>query len=291
MRFYSQLEAPSPYWRPGITSPYPALGNLRRGRGRRMRRRSRLGQLVSGTVDPSIQPQFFPTVNSTPGFTQNDLNNFLLAVQTRYIPTQFITAISGCSISSQPLSQVPGSSAATITTSAGKEATSIGTTLITTGVGIIPGAIVAGAGAILDVIGSIFGAKAAKERTEDEVLCQQLNNFNQALAQIDAALENGSLTSAGAQQAYAYLVAQYNSAVQSAGIINTGAGQCDAGCVFQRMINGIIAQRNLDLQTNPPPADTGGVSTSGGVTTVGSVSLPTWAWLLGGVAALWLLTS
>ena len=254
-------------------------------------RRLRLGQLVSGTISSAVQSQFFPSTSSTAGFTQNDLNNFILAVQTRYIPTQFITDINGCSISAQPLSQVPGATAAMATTSAGTAAIKIAPA---TG----PAApFVAAAGAVLDLIGSIFGAKAAKEQTEDEVLCQQLNNANQSLAAIDAALEAGTMTGAQATQAYAYLVSQYQSAVQSAGILRTpSATSCDASCVFLRMLNGIVAQRNLDLTTNPPPADVaaaGGTASSVVTSAAAAITasgIPAWAWALGGIGLLyWLL--
>ena len=282
--------APSPY-------SYATRGIFLSGVSRPVRRRSRrrglLGQLVSGTIDPSILSTYFPTVaNGTPGYTQADQNSFVQAVEARYIPQSQITQINGCSISAQPLASVPGAGVAAGTTAAGAAAIKIAAS---TG----PAApFVAAAGAVLEVIGSIFGAKARKEQTEDEVLCQQLNNFNQALQQIDAALEGGTLTSSGATQAYAYLIAQYNSAVQSAGIIAHDAptnpsGGCDAACWYQREINGILAQRNLDLQTNPPPADTAGVSTSSatGTTTVEGVTLPTWAWLAGAAAAAWFLFS
>lgn len=241
-------------------------------------------------MDPSILAKYFPTVANVAGYKQADQDAFTLAVQTRYIPQSQIMQINGCSISAQPLANVPGAGVATGTTSAGAAAIKLAPA---TG----PAApFVAAAGAILEVIGSIFGAKARLEQTEDEVLCQQLNNFNQALQQIDAALEGGTLTSSGATQAYSYLIATYNSAAQSAGIIAHDAptnpsGGCDAACWYQREINGILAQRNLDLQTNPPPADTAGVSTSAatGTTTVAGVSLPTWAWLAGAGVAAWLL--
>ena len=244
---------------------------------------------MSGTIDPSIQSQFFPNVSQTAGFRQQDLQNFLLAVNSRYIPQPFITAINGCSISAQPLSQVPGAGVASGTTAAGAAALKIAAS---TG----PAApFVAAAGGILEVIGSIFGAKARLEQTEDEVLCQQLNNFNQALQQIDAALEGGTLTSSGATQAYAYLIATYNSAVQSAGILRTpSATSCDAACVFQRMINAIVAQRNLDLKTNPPPADTAAANPVSSLlpasVATAFAGVPLWAWLAGGAAA-WFLFS
>jgi hypothetical protein len=282
--------APSPY---SVAPRGQFLSGLRGQRRRSLRRHRRglLGQLVSGTIDPSIQPQFFPVVTNTPGYKQGDLQNFLLAVNSRYIPQPFITAINGCSPSAQPLANVPGAGVATGTTSAGAAALKIAAS---TG----PAApFVAAAGAILEVIGSIFGAKARLEQTEDEVLCQQLNNFNQSLSVIDSGLEGGTLTSSGATQAYAYLIAQYNSAVQSAGIIGhddptNPSGGCDASCVFQRMINAILAQRNLDLQTNPPPADTASATgTTASITSAVSTPIagvPLWAWLAGGAAA-WLL--
>jgi len=276
--------------RPRLSQPPRYLS----GPPRRYRRRLRLGQLVTGTVDPSIQSQFFPTVTNTPGYKQVDLSNFLLAVQTRYVPQSMITGIPGCSISSQPIGSSSSATAAVATTAAG-------TSLLKVAAATGPAApFVAAAGAVMDLIGSIFGAKAAKEKTEDEVLCQQLNNANQSLAAIDAAIEGGTMTSAQAAQAYAYLLSQYNSAVQSAGIIAHDSptdvkGGCDAACVFQRILGGIIAQRNLDLKTNPPPADTAaaGGSVSSAVTSaeaaIAASGIPTWAWAVGGIGLVYLL--
>jgi hypothetical protein len=278
-----------------MPSPYPGR-RLGAFRPRRIRRRGRRGLGQSSYASPStaaisssVQAQYFPATSSVAGFTQANLNNFLEAVQERYVPEGMISIINGCSYSAPSLANVPGATVATATTSAGAAAIKIAPA---TG----PAApFVYVAGAILDVIGLIFGAKAAKEQTEDKVLCQQLNNANTALAAIDAQLEAGTLTAAQASQAYTYLLSQYQSAVQSAGIINALPGQsttkCDASCAFMRILEGIVAQRNIDLQNDPPPADTGTVAAATSAVSTTLSALPSWVWLVGAGVGLYLLAN
>jgi hypothetical protein len=219
-------------------------------------------------VDASVISQYFPTVNNTPGYTQNDFQNFCSAVASGYFPESIIMAIDGCTSAASP---TPSASVST-----GVDAG--GSALMKLAPATGPAApFVAAAGSILQVIGSIFSAKAQLEKTEDQVLCQQLQNFNAALQQIDAAVNAGTLNSAGVTQAYAALISAYNSAVTSAGIIahdnpTNSSGGCDAACVFQRIIEGILAQRAINLQANSTPADQSSPAASSAGSAVSSVA-------------------
>lgn len=241
------------------------------------------------TIDPSIQAQYFPKTSGTAGFTQTDLNDWTQAVEAGQLPAYY--------------QKTPGDCGTPI---AGK--VSIPTVVLTTaGAGLLkagaipsPGSpFLLAAGAAAEVIGDVFGifaghhsASVAKEQTE---LCQIVPATNSALQAVQAGISEGVLTTQGATQAYANILQAYQSAVS--GIIKQSSSSCNAACVYERMLNGIIAEQQELLVANPAPADAGAVSaaeagvTSEVATVAASTGLPTWVLYVGGALVAWKLLS
>jgi hypothetical protein len=232
---------------------------------------SRLNLLGLGQVDPSVE-SIFPPVTNTAGFTASDKSKWEAAVQAGFIPNY--TTSSGCQAA-------PGAvSPATVITS------SVGGTLLKVGAATGPAApFVMAAGAALTVLGDIFGifgghhaAAVAKEQSE---LCQYIPAVNSALQAVDQGLASGSLTSLQASQALDNILNAFQTGVSN--IMKMSSGACNAACVYFRDLQGIVAQRKLNLARNPPPANQGPVSAdvaavqSAVNTAAGSLGLPSWA--------------
>lgn len=221
---------------------------MRRRRGLRGSRLNLTG--LGQQIDPSVE-SIFPPVTNTAGFTASDKSKWEAAVEAGFIPNY--TTSSGCQ---QPSGSV---SAATVTTSA------IGGTLLKVGGATGPAApFVMAAGAALSVLGDIFGifgghhaAAVAKEQGE---LCAYIPAANSALQAVDQGIASGALTSVTASQALDNIQNAFQTGVSN--IMKMSSGACNAACVYYRMLQGIVAQRKINLKNNPPPADQGPVNAS-----------------------------
>jgi hypothetical protein len=220
-------------------------------------------QLWLGAVDPSVE-SIFPPVTKTAGFTAKDKDLWEQAVNARFVPAYFKKTAGDCETPTK------GSVKGALMASGGGIALKVaGAT------GPFAPFVLAG-GVLLSIFG-IFGAHhAAAVAKEQGTLCVAIPAANDSLQQIDDALNSGQLTAAQAAQAYDQVIAAYGDYVKL--IIKMTPSQCNAACVYMRMLQGIVAQRKLDVQASPPPADTGVIA-----------GVPSWALFAGAAAALYFL--
>jgi len=241
----------------GGPGPAPFVGTLAPVAVRQIRRRrplSYLGAAVAATssLPASVQACFpLSSVKSTAGFTQQDQANFQAAVQARYLPAYTGAACQG------------KSTASTATTATTAATSAVGAVLLKVGGATGPAApFVLAAGAALEVLGDVFGIfgshHAAAVKKEQLTLCDYMPAANSALQAVDAGLAGGQLTSSAASAALDQILSAFRSGVS--GIIKMDSGDCNAACVYYRMLCGIVAQRKLDMAANPPPADQGGTA-------------------------------
>jgi hypothetical protein len=227
------------------------------GLARHRRRRVSLAYLAA--LDPSIE-SIFPPVKDTAGFTQKDKDLFEQAVEARFLPQYYKKTPGDCGTPAQ----ASAGKLAPILSTTGKVAA--GTAPIAAGSGSAAFAAAAPflaiGGAIAGVAGIVIGIfKAHHARAvarEQGTLCVAVPAANDALSQIDDALRSGQLTSAQASAAYDQVLSSYVDYVRQ--IIKDNPSQCNAACVYGRMLRGIVAQRKLDLKASPPPADQGAVA-------------------------------
>ena len=178
------------------------------------------------------------------------------AISTRYLPANPIVGGAGTGSGGCPASSPTGQSAIAKFAGVGASLASVGVTaaagIQATTEGVSIAATTAGAAipfvgigvAIVGLIATIFAHHAQAEKIQSNVLCENVPAANAALAAIDAALANGSMTPAQAKQAYAALGPQFNSAMRSDPSYKSG----DALDGYNIAFSAVLAQRNLDLQ-------------------------------------------
>ena len=136
-----------------------------------------------------------------------------------------------------------------------------------------------GAG-LLQLFGALFGAHAGKVAKEQQVECAAVPAANDALQAIDQAVQNGTITPASAISGLQNLLAQFTQQVSS--IVQMSSSQCNAGCVWTKTLQAIVAEKisqYQDLQTQQQaqqqanPVSSALAPIASAITTAG---LPSW---------------
>lgn len=156
---------------------------------------------------------------------------------------------------------------------------------------------------VTGIIGIVSAHHAQAVRFQDSILCQSVPAVNSLFADIDAALQGGSITPAEANQQYQTLITEFTAEVTSDPSYNPG----DALGGYLDALKAVIIARTMDLAKYtappaPPPAPVAAVATQvtstaataaaviapavqaaapvSGSVSIGSFSVPLWALLL-----------
>jgi hypothetical protein len=242
---------------------------------RPQRRFKRMGALTPDQAAATAMPQ--STISSKAGFTQGEFNAISAAAAAGQF-TNFNPA--GCSGQSQK---------------------SVGPAIVSTAGGFAlkfagatgPAApFVAAAGAALEVAGAvwgaIFGAHAAAVAKEQQVECAAVPAANDSLLAINQAVQNGTLTPAEGIQALQTLQSQFNSTIAS--IVKNSASQCNAGCVWMKTMQAIVAELSSQYQDMENAAAAAPASPVSAVSSaVAAAGLPSWLLPAAAFGLLWYL--
>ena len=226
------------------------------------------GRTLLGIVPPdstfadSVLPQ--SQVSSRAGFRANDWQNIASAVSSGFIPTY-----SPCS----------GNPPTLATVSSGLQAAGSKAIALATG----PGALITGpaapfvimGGAIANLFGAIFGAHAKAVGLEQATLCGAIPAANQLLQQVDQMLQSGQLSAGQASSLLDQVVQKFESGV--APIIKISSSQCNAACVYLRMLRAIVAKRKAVYRDTAAAAPVSSSSVGPTSQTSSSASLLPWA--------------
>jgi hypothetical protein len=173
-------------------------------------------------------------VRSTAGFRPADKALIVSSLQTGYIP-----AYTASSCTTGLIPQTIPQRTGNILTAAGKSAISFAAISGPAAPFVLIG------GAIGLIFGKIFGAISAGHAhavaAEQTALCQAVPTANQFLQQIDGAFQSGQVTPDQASALLDQVLGQYAQGV--AGIIKRTGSACNAACVYQRILEAIVAKR------------------------------------------------
>lgn len=274
----------------------PQLGRLRGGtysyatplsrRSRRLLSRFSLGAL---TPDQAAQ-QAMPTssIRNTAGFTQTVYNDIVAAAAAGNFTAFNPSGCQGIHPLAPAITAVAGGFALKFAGAAGPAAP-----------------VVAAIGGALEVFSAIFAKHAAAVAKEQQVVCAAVPAASDSLSAIDAAVQNATFTPQQGIQALQQLLSSFQGQVAS--IVKNSASQCNAACVWTKMLTAIVAIKSSQYQdlanqaaaaTSTTPAGTG----PGSITTtlapvtnllapissaVQSAGLPAWVLPAGLFFVLW----
>lgn len=104
--------------------------------------------------------------------------------------------------------------------------------------------ILLGAGAVLSVFGSIFGAHKAAQAREANILCSAVPAANDAIRAINDAVNNGTITANQGAQSLDKLYSDLTTTVQP--ILKANSDQCNAACFVLAEARALIVKLKSD---------------------------------------------
>jgi hypothetical protein len=203
----------------------------------RTRRLQRLGRFGALTPDQAAQ-QAMPTstISSRAGFTQTVYNDILQAAQNGNFVAFNPTGCTGI--------QPSGAQLALVGASAGSSAAKLALTLA--GVAGPAGLIVAGIGAAINIFGALFSHHAQAVALEQKTVCAAVPAASDSITAITQAVQNGTVPPQTGIQMLQNLQAQFSQ--QVAPIIKNNSSQCNAACVWVKMLQAIVAELSSQFQ-------------------------------------------
>jgi hypothetical protein len=193
-------------------------------------RRSLLGALTPDEAAQTAMP--LSTIRNTPGFQQSVYNYLVSSAQTGQMTAPLPTSCAGgtSNVSFKPaILSVAGGVALKLAPATGPAAP-----------------FVALGGALAGLFGAIFGKHAAAVAKEQQVICASVPAANDSLLAIDQAVQNGTITPQTGQAALTQLVSEFSQNVAS--IIKMSPSQCNAACVWTKMLKAIVAEKQSQYQ-------------------------------------------
>jgi hypothetical protein len=229
------------------------------------------GRLGAVLTPDQAAKQAMPTVNNTPGFTQAVYNDIVQAAQSGNfdIPLPASCTGQGGAPSGARLAQVAGV--------ASGAATKIGLLIPALATG--PGAIVvAGVAAAINIFGALFAHHGQAVAAEQRAICASVPAAMDGLTAIEQAVSDGTITPAEGITMLNNLQSQF---LQTIGpVTKNNSSQCNAGCVWTKMMNAIVLELTSQWQNmaapQSPNAATGSAASSGSAVSTTPSWLP-WA--------------
>jgi len=259
-----------------VPSPFTEIGPGAAGGGFSARRSRRLHGLGSITADQAAQVAMpSSSISKTAGFTQTVYDDIVAAANNGNFTDFNPSGCSGIKASGATIGLTVGGALAL------KFAAMTG-----------PAApFVALGGAVAELFGAIFGHHAAAVAKERSVICAAVPAASDSLTAIDQAVQSGTLTPAQGISGLQNLLSSFTQTVQS--ILKSNSSQCNAACVWVKMLTAIVAKKSADYQdlaaaqaANPVGSALTQVESSLGIS-----GLPSWALPAGIFAALWFMTN
>jgi hypothetical protein len=212
-----------------IVRPRGGTYQLGAALSRRPMLRRRLGSITADQAAQTAMP--LSSVRGTAGFTQTVYNDLVAAAQngnfTNFNP-------SGCQ-------GIQKSGAAIVAAGA-----SVAGGLVLKFSGGNP--VLLGVGAALEVgaliFGTMFAHHAAAVAKEQSVICAAVPAASDSLAAIDQAVQNGTITPQQGIDALNGLQSKFGQTVAS--ILKMNSSQCNAACVWIKMLTAIVAKKSAD---------------------------------------------
>lgn len=283
---------------PPLRSPYTRQLSPRRPR--------RLSYLADGTalpalVDPTDAANQVVTQAQYSGakMTQTEMNAIIQTASTGQLPfgpadwaTQFNCSGVDTSQGAAKLTLTATGMAVSIGGSIASQLSIAGTLAVS--VPVI-GAIVGGIMAVIGLFSAILQHHAQAMAKEENILCAVVPSLNQALAAIQNAIADGTLTPQAASGTLDNVVSEFSSAVSS--IIKNDNSHCNAACVWLKCLQAYVivakSQYAQQIAQAAAQAASDAVANSSAVTSVtnaagqvvqqvtsGLSTMPGWVWLV-----------
>jgi hypothetical protein len=201
------------------------------------RRSRRFGRLGALTPDQAAQ-QAMPTssISSKAGFTQAVYNDIVAAAAAGNFTAFNPSGCAGIKPSGAKLAVIAGAATA-------------GTMLLKFG-GASANPILIGVGAGLEVgsliFSAIFSHHSQAVAKEQQVVCAAVPAASDSISAIDGAVQDGTLTPQQGIAALQQLLSSFQGQVAS--IVKNSPSQCNAACVWTKMLTAIVAMKSSQYQ-------------------------------------------
>jgi hypothetical protein len=243
-----------------------------RPRARRMQRLGRFGALTPDQAAQQAMPT--STISSKAGFTQAVYNDILQAAQTG----NFVAFNpSGCT-------SIKPSGAQLVLTGVSGATAAASLALKLAAVAGPAGLIVAGVGAAIQIFGALFAHHAQAVALEQKTVCAAVPAASDSITAITQAVQNGTVPPQTGIQMLQNLQAQF--AQQVSPIIKNNSSQCNAACVWVKMLQAIVAELSSQFQdmanaqqAQSATASSNPIAAAGNVvsSTATQLGVPSWA--------------
>ena len=223
------------------------------------------GRLGAVLTPAQAATQAMPKVNNTPGFTQAVYTDIVQAAQSGNfdIPLPATCSGQGGAPSGARLQQVAAVGAGA--------ATKIGLLIPALATG--PGAIVvAGIAAAINIFGALFAHHAQAVAKENQAICASVPAAMDGLTAIEQAVSDGTVSPADGITMLNNLQSQFLQTITP--VTKNTSSQCDAGCVWTKMMAAIVFE--LTSQWQNMAAQATGAAGSAASTSSSVSTTPSW---------------